>query len=371
MGSVILDMERLVNFFSNPDIDANWENSEIDKFVKSAFSIGLNTTIEDVFEKDIGLVQLYISYLDFFSLSQNEFAISYFNRFMENEEDFDDILFDLAENNFDDFFKLYQDSFKSKKEAPKKLKDNISLSDIETQNPFAPIDERRYEAASYSYYERDNSDIDFDAILNEIEEKLSFANKILNQLKSNRNLGQDNLSNTSLKEIIRTQIDKNKQDRDFSKLNFLENLFEQSTLLKIEADKFFKEDYSRTKYFFEKTVNELQHLKASVLDFRSNEFDKRGLRDLNLNFSAAPAISDKESTEDYINELNKAADILRSVEGQTSKPTLEKLTKKLGISLNRDIYNNSFAVSRITDYSLNIKKAKSEILPIIEEWNEE
>ena len=50
MGLLELNMDRLNEFFKNTDLNF-WENQEIDKFVKNAFSVGYNKTVEDALLK--------------------------------------------------------------------------------------------------------------------------------------------------------------------------------------------------------------------------------------------------------------------------------------------------------------------------------
>ena len=40
MGSIILTIEKLNQFFINPDVSNSWENSQIKEFVERAFLIG-------------------------------------------------------------------------------------------------------------------------------------------------------------------------------------------------------------------------------------------------------------------------------------------------------------------------------------------
>jgi hypothetical protein len=72
MGSIILDIEKLNNFFVNPDNRNSWENKEIEKFIKRAFLIGKDKTVEDVFEKELGLISLQFDHYEFFKLSKNK-----------------------------------------------------------------------------------------------------------------------------------------------------------------------------------------------------------------------------------------------------------------------------------------------------------
>ena len=111
MGSIILDIEKLNNFFVNTDNRNSWENKEIEKFIKRAFLIGKDKTVEDVFEKELGLISLQFDHYEFFKLSKNKNAVQFFNKFIKEKEDFDDVLFDLAENNYNEFYWHYHNLF--------------------------------------------------------------------------------------------------------------------------------------------------------------------------------------------------------------------------------------------------------------------
>ena len=43
----------------------------------------------------------------------------------------------------------------------------------------------------------------------------------------------------------------------------------------------------------------------------------------------------------------------------------------MNITLNKDLFINSFAMNRFFQYYSDIRKIKSNVLPIIEEWKEE
>ena len=149
MGLLELNMDRLNEFFKNTDLNF-WENQEIDKFVKNAFSVGYNKTVEDAFTKELGLIQLNFSY-DFFNLQKDKNVVQYFEKFINEEEDFDDILFYIAENKSDDFFKLYEDNFTS---------NSIDFSSLERSASFSPSEPSKYLEANYSLERNDNEEID-------------------------------------------------------------------------------------------------------------------------------------------------------------------------------------------------------------------
>ena len=98
----------------------------------------------------------------------------------------------------------------------------------------------------------------------------------------------------------------------------------------------------------------MDDLKKYVEDYRNRNLARRSSYTSRRNLEVVPSV---EETYDTLN-FNK-------------KPSLDKLTEKLGLSLNKGIFINTFAVNRIRNYRDDIKKIKSEIEPIINEWDEE
>ncbi len=345
MGVLELDLERLNDFFKNTDPEF-WENQAIDKFVKKAFSIGYKKSIEDVFTKDLDLIQLNFSYSDFFNLQKDKNVVRYFEKFIKEEEDFDDILFYIAENHSDDFFKLYEDNFTS---------NSIDLSSLERSESFSRSLPSEYLEANYSLERDDGDEIDFSSIINELDKRISYAKRIRNLLASNRDFGQDNLKNSNLINIIEDLIKKNiNKSEYYGKDGFLRHILNQSLDLKENTENFFNEDFFRTREFFDKTLGQLQSLREYVEVYIDKNSARRTSFLSRRNLEAVPSV---EETYDFLN-FNK-------------KPSLDKLTEKLGFSLNKDIYENTFAVNRIRNYRDDIKKIKSEVEPIINEWDEE
>ena len=345
MGLLELNMDRLNEFFKNTNLNF-WENQEIDKFVKNAFSVGYNKTVEDAFTKELGLIQLNFSYNDFFNLQKDKNVVRYFEKFINEEEDFDDILFYIAENNSEDFFKLYEDNFTS---------NSIDFSSLERSASFSPSEPSEYLEANYSLERDDNEEIDFSSIINELDKRISFAIRIKDLLVSNRDFGQDNLTNINLINIIENQVKKNiNQSEYFGKNGFLRHILNQSFELQKNTENFFNEDLLRTKEFFDKTLDQLQYLKKYIEDYRDRNLARRSSYKSRRNLEVVPSV---EETYDILN-FNK-------------KPSLDKLTEKLGLSLNKGIFINTFAVNRIRNYRDDIKKIKSEVEPIINEWDEE
>ena len=196
MGSIILDIQKLNNFFVNPDNQNSWENEEIEKFIKRAFLIGKDKTIEDVFEKDLGLISLQFDHYEFFKLSKNKNAVQFFNKFIKEKEDFDDVLFDLAENNYNDFYWLYNDNYHPPIERPK-LEISASVSEsFESRNTIVENFSQR----------EDEIQSDIKPIIKEIEAKIEFVEGILYQLKLKRDMGQENLLNDNIKNLIHSHI---------------------------------------------------------------------------------------------------------------------------------------------------------------------
>ena len=356
MGSIILDIEKLNNFFVNPDNKNSWENEEIEKFIKRAFLIGKDKTIEDVFEKELGLISLQFDHYEFFKLSKNKNAVQFFNKFIREKEDFDDVLFDLAENNYNDFYWLYNDNYHPPIERPKL---EISASASES------FESRNTILENFSQRE-DEIQSDIKPIIKEIEAKIEFVEEILYQLKSKRDMGQENLLNDNIKNLIQSHIYKRMKEGSYpEEISYWEKLLNSTSAQIEEADNFFNDDYSRTREFFERTLSDLENLKYQILNIDLNEFgaDKNFSSNLNEIYDDSFSV---EMSSVYPGSYDFEEEIPETIE-----ETLDRLTRKINITINKDLFVNTFAMDRFFTYDKDITKMKSEVLPIIEEWEEE
>ena len=355
MGSIILTIEKLNQFFINPDGSNSWENSQIKEFVERAFLIGKDKTIQDVFEKELGLLSLQFDYYEFFKLSKNKNAVQYFNNYIKEKEDLDDVLFDLAENNYNEFSFLYNYNYTPIIEKP-----YLEVSASEP-NPF----ENRSASSKNIYEKEDESRSEVATIITEIEIKIEFARKILNQLKLKRNVGQENLLNDNVKNLLQSHIYKKmKEGANEKELNHWESLLDDASKQIEEAHQFFDQDYNRTADYFERTLQDLLTLKDNILntDFYDNESD------INFNSRISEKYEDEFSV--VMNNMSSSSYDFEEDDPETLEETLDRLTRKLNITINKDIFVNSFAMVRFFEYSDDISKMKSDILPIIEEWKE-
>ena len=359
MGSLKINIETLNNFFLKPNTDNSWENGQIEKFIKRAFSIGKDKTIEDVFEKNLGLIQLEFDYFEFFKLSKNNNAKKYFENYIENDSDFDDVLFDLAENYFDEFNKLYKENYFPPREKPEiryAASESFSVS---------KRDDFKNSIFDKFYEQRDKEKPDLKPILDELVKKIEFCQTILDQLNSNQNLGQENLLNENLKKLLQVQTDKAmKGDLNKNNLRFWENLLYRYSMQEEETRRFFEEDHYRTKEFFKNTLCELQTIKEMILNFEFNSNNK----DENLNSSLS---YERDNSLDLQMSMSSNFFDYEEEIPETLEETLNRLTKKINITINKDLFVNSFAIERFFDYYKDIRKIKSDVLPIIEEWKEE
>ena len=356
MGSIILDIEKLNNFFVNPDNQNSWENEEIEKFIKRAFLIGKDKTIEDVFEKDLGLISLQFDHYEFFKLSKNKNAVQFFNKFIKEKEDFDDVLFDLAENNYNDFYWLYTDNYHPPIERPK-LEISASISE--------PFESRNTIVENFSQRE-DETQSDIKPILEEIESKIEFVQGILNQLELKRDMGQENLLNDNIKNLIQSHIYKRMKDGSYpEEISYWEKLLNSASAQIEEANDFFNNDHSRTREFFERTLSDLENLKYQILNIDLNEFgvDKNFSSNLNEIYDDSFSV---EMSSVYPGSYDFEEEIPETIE-----ETLDRLTRKINITINKDLFVNTFAMDRFFTYDNDITKMKSDVLPIIEEWEEE
>ena len=356
MGSIILDIQKLNNFFVNPDNQNSWENEEIEKFIKRAFLIGKDKTIEDVFEKDLGLISLQFDHYEFFKLSKNKNAVQFFNKFIKEKEDFDDVLFDLAENNYNDFYWLYNDNYHPPIERPK-LEISASVSEsFESRNTIVENFSQR----------EDETQSDIKPIIKEIESKIEFVEGILYQLKFKRDMGQENLLNDNIKNLIQSHIYKRMKEGSYpEEISYWEKLLNSTSAQIEEADNFFNDDYSRTREFFERTLSDLENLKYQILNIDLNEFGADQNFSSNLNEIYDDSFS-VEMSSVYPGSYDFEEEIPETIE-----ETLDRLTRKINITINKDLFVNTFAMDRFFTYDKDITKMKSDVLPIIEEWEEE
>jgi hypothetical protein len=356
MGSIILDIEKLNNFFVNPDNRNSWENKEIEKFIQRAFLIGKDKTVEDVFEKELGLISLQFDHYEFFKLSKNKNAVQFFNKYIKEKEDFDDVLFDLAENNYSEFYWLYDDNYHPPIERPKL---EISASEPE------PIENSN--AIFKNIYEKEDQPIsEVVPIITEIEAKIEFTRQILYQLELKRDTGQENLLNDNVKNLIQSHIYKRMKEGVYpEELSYWEKLLNSTSAQIEEANVFFNDDYNRTREFFERTLSDLENLKDQILNIDLNEFgvDKNFSSNLNERFDDSFSV---EMSSVYPGSYDFEEEI-----PETLEETLVRLTRKINITITKDLFVNTFAMDRFFTYDKDITKMKSDVLPIIEEWEEE
>lgn len=356
MGSIILDIEKLNNFFVNPDNQNSWENEEIEKFIKRAFLIGKDKTIEDVFEKDLGLISLQFDHYEFFKLSKNKNAVQFFNKFIKEKEDFDDVLFDLAENNYNDFYWLYNDNYHPPIERPKL---EISASASES------FESRNVIVDNFSQRE-DETQSDIKPIIKKIEEKIEFVKGVLYQLNLNRDIWKDNILTYDIYNLIKSHItERTIKGANEKEINYLENLSYDASKQIEDAYQFFDQDYNRTADSFERTLQDLIALRDNMLntDFYNDESD------INFNSNLNEIYDDSFSVE--MSSVYPGSYDFEEEIPETIEETLDRLTRKINITINKDLFVNTFAMNRFFGYDKDITKMKSDVLPIIEEWEEE
>ena len=355
MGTILLTIEKLNDFFINPDVSNSWENSQIKEFIERAFLIGKDKTIEDVFEKDLGLVSLQFDHYEFFKLSKNKKAVQYFNNYIQEKEDLDDVLFDLAENNYYEFFWLYNYNYTPPIEKPY-LEVSASEPKLNENRDsfFSSINKKEAERRS-----------EVEKIIEEVDKKIQFVNQILNQLKLKRNLGEDNLLNENVKDLIQSQIHKIIKDGANEKeLYHWENLLSEATRQIEEANYFFEEDYNRTADYFQRTLEDLQKLRYNIINLDFSDFES------NTNFNSSINERYEDEFSMAMNNMSSSSYDLEEDEPETVEETLDRLTSKLNITINKDIFVNTFAMNRFFEYYNDIGTFKSDISPIIGEWKE-
>ena len=145
-------------------------------------------------------------------------------------------------------------------------------------------------------------------------------------------------------------------------INYWESLLDDASKQIEEAHQFFDQDYNRTADYFERTLQDLLTLKDNILntDFYDNESD------INFNSRISEKYEDEFSV--VMNNMSSSSYDFEEDDPETLEETLDRLTRKLNITINKDIFVNSFAMVRFFEYFDDISKMKSDILPIIEEW---
>jgi len=355
MGTILLTIEKLNDFFINPDVSNSWENSQIKEFIERAFLIGKDKTIEDVFEKDLGLVSLQFDHYEFFKLSKNKKAVQYFNNYIQEKEDLDDVLFDLAENNYYEFLWLYNDNYTPPIERPY----------LEVSSSKPELNENRDSFFTSVNKKQEERSTEVAKIIAEIDKKIEFANQILNQLKLKRNLGQDNLLNENVKDLIQAQIYRMMIDGVNEKdIKNWESLLSDASRQIEGASQFFEEDYNRTADYFQRTLEDLQKLRDDIINLDLRDFEG----DTNFNSSINERYEDEFSM--VMNNMSSSSYDLEEDEPETVEETLDRLTRKLNLTINKDIFVNTFAMNRFFEYYNDIGTFKSDISPIIGEWKE-
>ena len=355
MGTILLNIEKLNDFFINPDVSNSWENSLIKEFIERAFLIGKDKTIEDVFEKDLGLISLQFDHYEFFKLSKNKKAVQFFNNYIQEKEDLDDVLFDLAENNYYEFLWLYNDNYTPPIERPY----------LEVSSSKPELNENRDSFFTSVNKKQEERSTEVAKIIAEIDKKIEFANQILNQLKLKRNLGQDNLLNENLKDLIQAQIYRMMIDGVNEKdIKNWESLLSDASRQIEGASQFFEEDYNRTADYFQRTLEDLQKLRDDIINLDLRDFEG----DTNFNSSINERYEDEFSM--VMNNMSSSSYDLEEDEPETVEETLDRLTSKLNITINKDIFVNTFAMNRFFEYYNDIGTFKSDISPIIGEWKE-
>ena len=71
-----------------------------------------------------------------------------------------------------------------------------------------------------------------------------------------------------------------------------------------------------------------------------------------------------------MNNMSSSSYDLEEDEPETVEETLDRLTRKLNLTINKDIFVNTFAMNRFFQYYNDIRRFKSDISPIIGEWKE-
>ena len=111
-------------------------------------------------------------------------------------------------------------------------------------------------------------------------------------------------------------------------------------------------------------MEDLQKLRNDIINSDFSDFEG----DTNFNSSINERYEDEFSV--VMNNMSSSSYDLEEDEPETVEETLNRLTRKLNLTINKDIFVNTFAMNRFFEYYNDIGTFKSDISPIIGEWKE-
>ena len=121
--------------------------------------------------------------------------------------------------------------------------------------------------------------------------------------------------------------------------------------------------------YLEKVLLKLDQLFEEIIVVGESNLDFSDFEsDTNFNSSTNERYEDEFSV--VMNNMSSSSYDLEEDEPETVEEILNRLTRKLNLTINKDIFVNTFAMNRFFEYYNDIRRFKSDISPIIGEWKE-
>ena len=322
MGRFEITLNDLENHLSSKK-----DSSYVKTFLNDFFEIGFSKNSHEVLDQNYqdNNIQIHFSYDDLIKFNDENLYNRFLN-FLELEEKYDDVLFNIAENYFNEF--------------------NIFKSSYDFQ----------FKIIKETYVKRSNSK----DLINKVNEKIRLFERLLDQVNQNYERSRYMLNN-DLGKII-NNFETNKFNNDLIKsLSYEIDEFENKT------NSFFEEDFKKTTSFFLESIDTLWKLKDRISDYENEILNTQQENKFMSNQVMYEESSNLESAMFQPRYLNKKSldEIEKSEAILSFDDIAENVFTRLNVSLNSDIYINFLALRRIEEHYKKIKFLKDNLGQIL------
>ena len=316
MGRMHITLDDIINYLKS---DIN-KYSEEQQFLDEFYKIGFKNRAHDVLDQNIDKYpKINFEYDDLKNIDLHLLNTN-FQTFLNNNEPFDDVLFDIAENHYEAFKKLSSD----------------------------------YQIIFDMVKESFRNDIDHEALINKIDEKIDE----LYNLRRIQIDGQKKLTSVFNDDISKFIEEKYSLRNNYSNDRMRWILREFQNIEK-DTNYFFKKDAQRTLLFFQETINKYQELKEVIIN-NSGSLDKDSYSD-EMSYKEVEASMMYSANEPLEEENSKEKFEIFSFDKLSNT-----ISKNMEIDLNKDIYINFLALNRIEEHYKDIYNLKHNIGSILE-----
>ena len=360
MGKLIIDLNLLTHAAKNYDnpFENSYEISQSINFLNNFYNLGFNKNIEEINQNKNSnySAEFNFNYSELENIKEK--FKSHYSSFLDQNEEIDNLLFEIAENYFDDFIS-FSDEFKSP-----------SLDESENIDEGKTNENENFEASmmlSDEYLSSLNEESVFDNYENTFESRSPNFDEVKSMLIENNQIFKDIYNDIENKIYLgKLDFEKNRQ----SILYLLDRL-------SINKDKQFKMDLSE----IIDQINQINYYSELLKPIQDAlELGRKNLDSLDVNYSS---IIDKINSQLNNQTLNEKVSndqsnevplflqkISRLFEGfKVPKKNFvdfcSEIEKKMKIKFTKDIYHNFFAVDKIKEYHDDVKKLKNTLGDVI------